>query len=147
MTTTRREAPSPSLSLRRPASATTSWTTLRSKAVIGASLTGSPVRFTSATARSPELGELAATRGAEAGDVQHEAAALAGLPGDREPGELLEGIQDLAVGSDEIIEVTPDDGDHRAIALDVHVDVPVEIGDVQQRLQVVGRDIALALKL
>jgi len=35
----------------------------------------------------------------------------------------------------------------RAIALHVHVDVAVEIGDVQQRLQVVGRDIALALKL
>ena len=35
----------------------------------------------------------------------------------------------------------------RAVALDVHVDVAVEVGDVEQPLEVVGRDVALLLEL
>ncbi len=39
-----------------------------------------------------------------------------------------------------------DDGDQCAVALDVHVDVTVEVRDVEQTLQVVRRDVALLLQ-
>src|SRR6185437_2579322 len=52
----------------------------------------------------------------------------------------------LALGADQMIQAVADDGDRGAVALDVHVDVAVEIGDVQQALQVVGRDVALFLE-
>ena len=35
---------------------------------------------------------------------------------------------------------------HGAVALDVHVDVAVEVGDVEQALEVVGGDVALPLE-
>ena len=57
-TTTRRWGSSPSDSLRSPAAATASWTTLRSNGVIGASRTGSPGLAPCSAVVAAELGEL-----------------------------------------------------------------------------------------
>ena len=40
----------------------------------------------------------------------------------------------------------PDERDHRPLTLDVHVDVAVEVGDVEQLLEVVGGDVTLVLQ-
>ena len=83
--------------------------------------------------------------GAEAGDVEHEARALAGLGLDGQTGQLLEGVQDLAVVAHEAVEgvgVVGDDLDRGAAVFDVDLDVAVEVGDVKQLFQVVGGDFA-----
>ena len=48
-----------------------------------------------------ELDQRGSTLGPVPGDVEHESAALAGLGLDGEPGELLEGLEHLALGADE----------------------------------------------
>ena len=83
--------------------------------------------------------------GAEAGDVEHEARALAGLGLDGQAGQLLEGVQDLAVLAHEAVEcvgVVGDDFDRGAAVFDVDFDVAVEVGDVEEFFQVVGGELA-----
>ena len=114
--TTRRWGSVPSDSEVRPSSATTSWHTLRSKGFIASSLTASPVART-----------------------------LAGLGLNGQAGQLLEGVQDLAVLAHEAIEgfgVVGDDFDRGAAVFDVDFDVAVEVGDVEQFFEVVGGDFA-----
>src|SRR5690606_32396660 len=68
---------------------------------------------------------------------------------DGQAGELLESIEDLAVGADEgseVSRVVGDDLDGGTIVLDVDVDVTVEVGDVEQLLEVISRDLALLLE-
>ena len=83
--------------------------------------------------------------GAEPGDVEHEARTLAGLGLNGQAGQLLEGVQDLAVLADEAVQglgVVGDDLDRGAAVLDVDLDVAVEVGDVEQFFQVVGGELA-----
>ena len=96
-----------------------------------------------------DLLDLSPSCGAEACHVQHQPRALARLPGDGQPRELLQRIQDGAVTAHQVPELTVldlHDGHHRAVALDVHVDVAVQVGDVEQALEVVGRQLALTLE-
>ena len=83
----------------------------------------------------------------EAGDVEHQPGALAGLAVDRQPGQLLQRLQHLAVVADELRQLGPDDRDRGTVTVDVHVQVAVEVRDVQQLLEVVGGDVALLLQL
>ena len=66
---------------------------------------------------------------------------------DRQAGEFLQGLQHLAAGADEFLQGRADDGNQRPVALDVHVDVAVEIGYVEQPFHVVGRDLAFLLQV
>src|SRR5699024_2239535 len=82
--------------------------------------------------------------GAPPGDVEHQAAPVAELALHSQAGELLHRIENLPFGTDELLQiVAPVDAHHRAITLDVQVDVPVEVEDVQQLLEVVAGDLAL----
>src|SRR5690606_31161983 len=91
-------------------------------------------------------GERLAPALAVAADVQHQPAAVPGPPVHREPGQLLQRLQDFAVLTDQLVQSGADHGDHGPVALDVHVDVAVEVGDVQQALDVVRGDVALVLQ-
>ena len=73
--------------------------------------------------------------------------AVTGLAVDGQPGQLLQRLEHLAVAPDQLLQVRTDDRDRRAVTLDVHVQVAVEVGDVEQLLEVVRRDVALLLEL
>src|SRR5690606_12757055 len=79
---------------------------------------------------------------AVAADVEHEPAAGAGGAVHGEAGQFLERLQHLAPLSDQFFECRPHNGDQSTVAFDVHVDVTVEVGDVEQALDVVGCDVA-----
>ncbi len=147
-TTTRRSGSSPSDSLCSPASATASWITLRSNGVIAckplrdtgpADLLGRPACPGPASSR-PAARPVAA-------HVQHDPAAHAGLPVHRKPGQFLQRFQHLTTGADQFVQGRADDRDHRPVALDVHVDVAVEVRDIEQPFDVVGRDLAFLLQV
>jgi len=55
-------------------------------------------------------------------------------------------FEHLAVTPDQLVEVRAHDGHRGTVALHVHVQVAVEIGDVEELLEVVGRDLALLLQ-
>src|SRR5262249_62101096 len=61
--------------------------------------------------------------------------------------ECVQGRPDLAFGAGQLREGGPDHRHHGAVTLDVHVDVAVEIRDIQQAFDVVGRDLALLLQV
>ena len=98
-TTTRRCGSSPSDSLRSPAAATASWTTLRSKGVIGSQLHRLAGALGLLGRLRAELRELRALTRPEAGDVQHQTAAVTGLPVHGQPGQLLQRLQHLTVAA------------------------------------------------
>ena len=61
----------------------------------------------------------------------------------REPGQLLQRVEHLALPADQLRQVSPTvDAHHRTVALDVQVDVAVEIEQIQQLLEVVAGDLA-----
>ena len=64
-----------------------------------------------------------------------------------QPGELLEGVEHLSVTADQMVEIAADDLDRSTVAIDVHVDVTVQIGDVEETLEEVSGDVALVLEL
>ena len=93
---------------------------------------------------SAEGGQLVAAAPAPARDVQHQPAALARLLVDRQAGQLLQRVQNLALPADELGQIAAAvDADDRAVALHVEVDVAVEIEQVQQLLEIVAGDLAL----
>src|ERR1700727_553102 len=58
---------------------------------------------------------------------------------DRQPGELLERIEYFAAAADQFIQVVAAvDADDRSFALDVEIDVAVEVQQVQQLFQIVA---------
>src|SRR6266699_3185406 len=77
-----------------------------------------------------ELAEIGPATSAVAADVEHQPGPPAGLPVHRQPGQFLQRVENLA-----------------AVADHVHVDVAVEIGDIEQPLDVVGRYLALELEV
>ena len=149
-TTTQRWGSSPSDSLRSPAAATASCTTLRSNGVIGRSLTGSPVSLTSCAAsrparasslalraRNPAMSSISRLRSPVSRcTASRVSSCSASSTSPSRPTSLLQSRLDAVA----------DDRHRRTVALDVHVDVPVEVGDVQQPLQVVRRDLTLLLQ-
>ena len=88
----------------------------------------------------PQLGAVAA-------DVEHQPGPLTGLAVDRQPGQLLQRLEHLAALADQGLQVGADDRHRRTVAFDVHVQVAIEVGDVEQFLEVVGGDVALGLEL
>ena len=80
-------------------------------------------------------------------DVAKESVIQGTVTRDGEPGQLLERVEHLTVVTHEVLDVATDDAHEGAVTLDVHVDVAVEVGDVQQALEVVGGDVALALEV
>src|SRR5690606_1409327 len=97
-----------------------------------------------------QLGQLLTLPSPVTGDVEHEAAPVTGLPVHGQTRELLERLQHLAVPADQLLQVTAarvaDDRYGGVVGLDNHVDVAVEVGDVEQALQVVRSDFTLLLQ-
>ena len=83
-------------------------------------------------------------------DVQDQPGAVPGGGEHGQPDELLQGLQGAAVGADEAVQalvvVLGDDGHVRAPVADLDVDVPVQVRDVEQLLDVVRGDVALLLE-
>ena len=130
---------------RRRPSATASWTTLRSNGVIGWSRIFSPSASTRSAVARPRSVSSCATVRAPPGDVQHEPATRAGLLLHREPGQLLQRLEHVAPRADELLQIVAAvDAHHRTAGLDVQVDVAVVVDEVEQPLQVVPGDVALA---
>src|SRR5699024_5935648 len=97
--------------------------------------------------RGRELLEVALVLRAEAADVEHQAGAVPGAGLHGQAGELLQRVQQLPLGAVEAGElVRAADLDRGPVAVHVDVDVAVEVGDVQQLLEVVGGDVALLLE-
>ena len=78
----------------------------------------------------------------EACHVQHQATPLAGLAIDGETGQLLKGFEDLAAATNQVVEVAAHNLDGSAVTINVHVDVAIEVGDVEQLLEEIGGDVA-----
>ena len=96
-----------------------------------------------------DVPQLFLALGAEAGNVEHEARALAGLGLDGQAGQFLERVQDLAILADEALEslgIVGDDLDGCATVLDVDLDVAVKVSDVEQFFQVVGGEFAFFIE-
>src|ERR1039457_4537407 len=166
--TPRRAGSSPSDSLRRPAAATASCTTLRSKGVMMPSRFGAPpgpafsARALARPGRGrvraaavphflggvlPQLGESRPAPTPVPPDIQHDPGPHAGLPVDRQPGQLLQCFEHLAARADQLLQRRPDHRDKRPVSFHVHVDVTVEVGHVEQALDVVRGDLALLLEI
>ena len=99
-----------------------------------------------------DTGQLHPTPGTVAVNVQHEAGAVTRACLDGQAGELLDGLEDLAVAAHEVGEVTlvpllgGDNGDGGAAVIDVNVNVTAEVSDIEELLEVVGTDLALLLQ-
>src|SRR5690606_18504057 len=94
---------------------------------------------------APDPAELLTPVRAPPGDVEHQPAARTRFLLNRQPCQLLECLEDVAPRADELLEVVATvDTDDRAARLDVQVDVAVVVEQVEQPLQVVTRDVALA---
>ncbi|SKW38536.1 Uncharacterised protein [Mycobacteroides abscessus subsp. abscessus] len=62
----------------------------------------------------------------------------------REPSQLLQGVQHLALTTDELRQVAAAvDTDNRTVTLDIQIDIAIEVQEVQQLLQVIAGDFAL----
>ena len=62
----------------------------------------------------------------------------------REPGQFLQRVEHLALAADQLIQVLAAvDAHHRAAALDVQIDVAVEVQQVEQLFQIVAGDLSL----
>ncbi len=70
-------------------------------------------------------------------DVDHDPGAVAGVPVHREPRQLLQRFEDFSPGAHQLIQGRADHGDHGAVAFHIHVDVPVQVGDIEQPFNVV----------
>ena len=141
--TTLRFGSMPSDSLRSPAAATASCTIFRSNAFIAPRAFGlaGPLDFLGGA--GAKLAQVSPPPGPVAADVEHQPGPPASLPVHREPGQLLQRVQHLAAVSDQLVQGRADNGDHRTVALHVHVDVAIEVSDIEQALDVVGRYLAL----
>jgi hypothetical protein len=94
-----------------------------------------------------QFGKFLATARAVPAHVQHDPAARTSLAVYGQAGEFLQGLQNLATRADKLAQGRTDHGHDGPVALDVHVDVAVEIRHVEQTLDVVGRDLALLLQV
>ena len=144
-TTTRRDGSTPSLSLCTPSTAATaSCTILRSNGVIGDELL--PLAGLQHPPRNlvAQGGQLIAPPPSPARDVEHQPAPLTRLLVHRQPGQLLQRVEHLALAADQLVQVAAAvDAHDRAVTLDVQIDVAVEIQQIQQLLEVVAGDLTL----
>ena len=124
---------------------------MRSKAVIGVQCELLAGVLDRGDGLLGDLDELGAAARAVAGDVEHEAAAVAGGRLHREAGQLLEGVEHLGVVTDEATGDSTllgvDDRHCGAVTIDVDVDVTVEVADVEEVLEEVCRDLSFLLEV
>ncbi len=64
-----------------------------------------------------------------------------------EPGQLLQRVKHLTAVADELVQRRAHDRDNGPITFDIHVDVAVEVGDIEQTFDVVSRYLALELQI
>ena len=92
-----------------------------------------------------QLEQLFSTALPETRNIEHQPAAIPGLGHHGQPGQLLQGIQNLSLRSHQNLGMA-----HNrhvgSITFDVGVDVTVQIGDIQQFLEIVRRDLGLTLQ-
>jgi hypothetical protein len=98
-------------------------------------------------ARLREFDQVLALLSPETIDIEHETAPLTGRGLDCQSSQLLKGIKDLSVTTDEMVELATLDDEVRAIVLHRDLDIPVKIGDIKEPLEVVSGNIALFFKL
>src|ERR1700722_3970163 len=90
-----------------------------------------------------QCSQLLAAPPPPAADIEHQPTALTGLLMDGQPRQFLERVEHLPLASDQLGQVIPAvDAYHRAVALDVEIDVPVEVQQIQQLFEVVAGDLA-----
>jgi len=69
---------------------------------------------------------------------------------DGKPGQLLQRLQNFAVGADQTARDAAFLGVHDrhggAVTVNIHIDVTVHVGDVEELLEEVGRHLTLTLK-
>src|SRR5690606_29927577 len=87
-----------------------------------------------------------APRFAIAADVEHEPAPGAGDPVHSKTSELLERLQNLTTLSHQFLDGHPYHGDQGTVSFDIHIDVTIEIGDVEEALDVVGGNVGFPLE-
>src|SRR5258707_11242363 len=110
----------------------------------GLSLAAAPDLLGNARSKLTQVGPAPRT---EATDVQHQPGPAAWLPVHCEAGQLLQSGKHLAAFADELVQRRADNRDDGAIALNIHVDVAVEVGDIKQTFDVVSRYLALELQI
>src|SRR5262245_14545663 len=91
--------------------------------------------------------QLLATGRSEATDVEQQPRRFPRLPVDGEPGQLLQCLGRLTADTDQVVQAGADDLDHRPAVLHQLVDVAVDVENVEQPLDVVGRDLTLAKQI
>ena len=94
-----------------------------------------------------QFAQIDPTLSSVATDVEHQPGAPAGLPVHREPRELLQRVKYFAPVANELVKRRANYRHHCAVAFNVHVDIAIKVGDVEQALDVVGRNIALLLEV
>jgi hypothetical protein len=110
----------------------------------GLSLAAAPDLLGHARTKLAQVGPALRT---EATDVEHQPSPAARLPVHCEPGQLLQSVKHLAAFADELVQRRADNRDDGAIALNIHVDVAVEVSDIKQTFDVVSRYLALELQI
>ena len=91
-----------------------------------------------------EARQALATIRAPSSDVQHQAAPVTGCLLHREASQLLQCVEHLTLATYQLRQiVTAIDAHDRAIAIDIQVDVAVEVQDVEELLEVVTGDLSL----
>ena len=138
-------APRPRRHWSDPAAATASCTILRSNGFIGASGTFSWLLLTSATASVARLISSLRrfSRKPATSSISRLRSPVSVITASR--ASSCRASSTAPSGPDQHVGIA-DDGHVRPIALDVGVDVTVEIGDVEQLLQIVGGDLGLGLQ-
>jgi len=90
------------------------------------------------------------TLGSMPGHVEHEPAPFPGRGLDGKPGQLLQRLQNFAVGADQTARDAAFLGVHDrhggAVTVNIHIDVTVHVGDVEELLEEVGRHLTLTLE-
>jgi len=117
--------------------ATASCTIFRSNGVMGANSSRSPLPAPGGDLLAKGR-QLVAAATAPARDVQHEPAALPRLLMNREPRQLLERVEHSPLRPTNLVRSSPRRCDDRAIALDVEIDIAVEVKEVQELFEVVA---------
>ena len=94
-----------------------------------------------------KFGEFDPPASPVAAHVKHDPGAGPRLPVHREAGQFLQRLQDLTMRADEFLQSRTDHGHEGPVALDIHVDVAIEVRHVQQALDIVGGYLALLLEI
>src|SRR6266851_464570 len=96
---------------------------------------------------APDLGKFRAAARTVTANVEHQPRPQTRLPVYSEPGQLLERLEYLAPRTNEFLKGRSDHRHDRPVAIDIHVDVTIQVCDVKQSLDVVSGYLPLLLEI